>query len=383
MKPLSHSSIGMYLDCPLRYKLVYVDGLETEEKYYFSFGNSLHKALAFFYDTKVPHPPLLEELLKFYQDNWEKEGYENEEQEKEYFEYGKQILTEFYNKHIKDYHIPLAVERRFNFQVEGIPVTGYIDKIEKLPSERVEIVDYKSDREPFELDQLRKNSQLSIYQMAVEKSFGLEVERLTLYHLRSQTPFSIESHSQEQIKVMRNRIVEVAEAIQKQEFEPKRGNYCPCEFPQFCPYYRHQYMTEEEKRIKAFPEIKIEQVVEEYGELKLKYKELDVKEKELKEVLTNYFEKKGVREVLGGRHRVFQVINKKVEYDEGEVRKILEPQGLWERVVSLDEKMLRELLKDAHLPPGIKKQLDSIKKAQETSQIRWGKVRDNERNIDS
>jgi len=366
----------MYLDCPLRYKLVYVDGLEIEEKYYFSFGNSLHKALAFFYDTKVPHPPLLEELLKFYQDNWEKEGYENEEQEKEYFEYGKQILTEFYNKHIKDYHIPLAVERRFNFQVEGIPVTGYIDKIEKLPSERVEIVDYKSDREPFELDQLRKNSQLSIYQMAVEKSFGLEVERLTLYHLRSQTPFSIESHSQEQIKVMRNRIVEVAEAIQKQEFEPKRGNYCPCEFPQFCPYYRHQYMTEEEKRIKAFPEIKIEQVVEEYGELKAKYKELDVREKELKEILIKYFAEKGVREVSSGNHRVYQVDIEKDEYNEDEVRKILEPEGFWERVLSLNGKLLNRLLEDPLLSVGIKRRLDLIKTVKVSSQIRYGKVKD-------
>ena len=377
MKPLSHSSIGLYLDCPLRYKLVYVDGLETEEKFYFSFGSSLHKALAFFYDVGVPHPPSLEELLKFYQDNWEKEGYENDEQEKEYFEYGKQVLIEFYNKHIKDYHLPLAVERRFNFKVDEIPVTGYIDKIEKLPTGKVEIVDYKSGKALFELDQLRKDSQLSMYQMAMEEAFGLEVERLTLYHLRSQTPFSIGPHSSEQIEVMRRHIVEVAEGIQKQEFEPKRSNYCPCEFPQFCPYYRHQYMTEEEKKIKAFPDIKIEQVVEEYVELKAKYKELDVKEKELREVLVKYFEEKDVREVRSGSHKIFQVISKKDEYDEAAVRKILEPEGLWDRVVRLDGKMLVELLQDPHLRVDVKKELDAIKIIKETSQIRYGKVRDN------
>ncbi len=381
MRPLSHSSIAMYLDCPLKYKLVYVDGLETEEKFYFSFGSSLHKALAFFYDVKVLHPPSLEDLLKFYKDNWEKEGYENENQEKEYFEYGKQILTEFYNKHIKDYHLPFAVERRFNFSVEGIPVIGYIDRVEKLPSERVEIVDYKSGKSLFELDQLRKDSQLSMYQMAMEEAFGLEVERLTLYHLRSQTPFSIGPHSREQIEVMRRHIVEVAEAIQKQEFEPKRGNYCPCEFPQFCPYYRHQYMTEEEKKIEVFPDMKIEQVVEEYRELKAKYKELDVKEKELKEILGKYFEEKGVREICSGNHRIYQLIIKKDEYDEDKVRKILEPEGLWERTVSLNGKMLSELLKDPHLPVDVKKRLDSIKTVKETSQIRYGRVKDNERKI--
>ncbi len=381
MRALSHSAIGMYLDCPLRYKLAYVDGLETEEKYYFSFGSSLHKALAFFYDVKVLHPPSLEDLLKFYEDNWEKEGYEDENQEKEYFEYGKQILIEFYNKHIKDYHLPFAVERRFNFKVDEIPVTGYIDRVEKLPSERVEIVDYKSGKALFELDQLRKDSQLSMYQMAMEEAFGLEVERLTLYHLRSQTPFSIGPHSREQIEVMRRHIVEVAEAIQKQEFEPKRGNYCPCEFPQFCPYYRHQYMTEEEKKIEAFPDMKIEQVVEEYRELKAKYKELDVKEKELKEILGKYFEDKGVREVCSGNQRIYQLIIKKDEYDDDKVRKILESEGLWERVVSLNGKMLSELLKDPRMPVDVKKRLDSIKTVKETSQIRYGRVKDNERKV--
>jgi len=376
MRPLSHSAIALYMDCPLRYRLVYVDGLETEEKSYFSFGSSLHKALAFFYDVRVPHSPSLEELLKFYQDNWEKEGYESDEQEKEYFEYGRQILTEFYNRHVKDYHLPLAVERRFNFSVEGIPVTGYIDRIEKLPSGKLEIVDYKSGKALFELEQLRKDSQLSMYQMAVEEAFGLEVERLTFYHLRSQTPFSIDPHSREQIEVMRRHIIEVAGAIQKQEFEPKRGVWCPCEFPQFCPYYRHQYMTEEEKRIGAFPEMKIEQVVEEYGELKAKYKELDVREGELREVLIKYFAEKGVREVCSGSHRVYQVAIEKDEYDENEVRKILEPQGLWERVVSLNGKLLNELLEDPLLPVDIKRRLDLIKTAKVSLQIRYGKAKD-------
>ncbi|MFB0563286.1 MAG: RecB family exonuclease [Candidatus Lokiarchaeia archaeon] len=381
MKPLSHSAITLYLDCPLRYKLVYVDGLETEEKFYFSFGSTLHKALAFFYDVGVPHPPSLEELLNFYQDNWEKGGYENEEQEKEYFGYGKQILIEFFNKHIKDYRLPLAVERRFNFKVDEIPVTGYIDRLEKLPSGRVEIVDYKSGKGLFELNQLRKDSQLSMYQMGVEEAFGLEVERLTLYHLRSQTPFSIGHHSSEQIEIMRRRIVEVAEGIQKQEFDPKRGSYCPCEFPQFCPYYRHQYLTEEEKKVKAFPDVRIEEVVEQYGELKTKYKELDLREQELREILVKYFEEKGLREVCRGNQRIYQLIMEKDEYDEREVRKILEPEGLWEKVISLNGKMLGELLKGPNVPLDVKKRLDAIKSVKRILQIRYSKVKDTERKI--
>ena len=374
MKPLSYSSISQYLECPLRYKFCSIDGFKKEEKPYLSFGDSLHKALHCFYNVKIPQPSSLEELLEFYKDNWNKEGYGSNGEEKQYFEYGKQILTDFYNKHIKDFHIPFTVEKDFNVDVEGIAVTGKIDRIEKLSNNKLEIIDYKSGKDPFVLNKLKKDLQLSMYQTGAEKSFGLEVGKLTFYHLRSQTPFSVEPHSRKQIDTLRKLVIEVADGIQKEKFEPKRNSHCPCEFAQYCPYFKHQYMLEEEKASKELPKINIEELVDEYGDLKAQYKELDKREAELKEIFKKYFEEKGIKAVSTEKHQIYQLLMKKYEYNEDKVRKILGPVNLLDKVLKLDEKLLTDFLEDSAVPPKIKKELISERELKESIQIRYAKV---------
>ena len=75
VRPLSHSSMSMYAECPQKYKLKYVDGHREKPKYFFSFGNSLHKSLEYFYGAQMLVPPGLEDVLKYYQDHWLGAGY--------------------------------------------------------------------------------------------------------------------------------------------------------------------------------------------------------------------------------------------------------------------------------------------------------------------
>jgi hypothetical protein len=67
IKPLSFTQISSYQTCPLRYKLQYIDGLKPKDKWYFSFGSTMHLCAEFFFRVKVPPPPTLEELLQFYE----------------------------------------------------------------------------------------------------------------------------------------------------------------------------------------------------------------------------------------------------------------------------------------------------------------------------
>lgn len=378
MRPLSYSSISQYLECPLKYKFIYIDRFLKAKKPSLSFGDSLHQALHYFYDTKIPQPPSLEELLRFYQDIWVKDGYGSEDEEKQYFEYGKHILSEFYNRHIKGFHIPFAVEDIFNTEMDGIAVTGKIDRIEKLPDGRIEIIDYKSNKKPFTLDKLKRESQLSMYQIGAKKKYGLKVEKLTFYHLRSQTPFSVGSHPKEQIDTLRKQIIEVADGIQKEKFEPKRNNYCPCEFAQHCPYFKHQYIPKEEKVSETFREINIEELVDEYGELKAKYKEFDKREAELKEIFKKYFEEKGVKAISTKKHQIYQLLMRKYKYNEDKVREILGQLNLLDKVLKFDEKLLTDFLENPAVSPEVKKELISIREVKESSQIRYAKVTRNE-----
>ncbi len=263
MRPLSYSSISTYIECPLKFKLKYIDGLKEKSKPYFSFGSSLHDTLQFMYSFKPP-PPSLEAVLKYYEDNWIEEGYANKEEEEGYFTYGKRILKEFYEANIEKLKPPIAVEYKFDINVEGIPITGYIDRIDKIDENKVEIIDYKSGKKIFDKSHVEGNEQLTLYQLAVEESIGLQVQRLTLYHLRSQTPVSVEGRRSEKIESLKRKIVDVSDKIAKEEFPAKKGRFCPCDFPEHCPYYKHRFMNKEEANKKT--KINIQQTIEEYNE---------------------------------------------------------------------------------------------------------------------
>lgn len=216
----------------------YVDGLIEKPKSYLSFGKSLHLVLEFLYSFKSS-PPTLEEVLRYYEDKWITQGYASSEEEEGYFTYGKRILTEYYERHETDLKPPLAVEHLFNLKVEEIPVTGFIDRVDKIEGNMAEIIDYKSGKKSFTKSQVAENEQLIFYQWAVEESMGIPVGKLTLYHLPSQTPVSVDAKSQERLDEMKGKVLMVAHLIEKGEFEPKKNRFCPCDFWEYCPFFGH------------------------------------------------------------------------------------------------------------------------------------------------
>ena len=76
MRPLSYTKISTYQSCPLSYKLQYIDGLKPKAKWYFSFGETLHKCAEYFFSAKLPAYPALDELLHYYEENWRSAGWE-------------------------------------------------------------------------------------------------------------------------------------------------------------------------------------------------------------------------------------------------------------------------------------------------------------------
>jgi putative RecB family exonuclease len=242
VKPLSYTQISLYQTCPLSYKLQYIDGLKPKDKWYFSFGSTMHLCTEYFFKVKVPPPPSLEALLDFYETSWISQGYESAEEEAKYRAYGREILTRFWQIHHPDFRMPLAVEHLFYVDVEGVKLRGYIDRVDKLDSGGLSIVDYKTSQNLFTVDDLEGDLQLTLYQLAVQQIWQLPVERLTLYHLRSSTPCSCGPRAASQLDAARRMVLEVADNIAQEKFPAVENQYCPCDFPEHCPYYRHQYM---------------------------------------------------------------------------------------------------------------------------------------------
>ena len=236
--PLSYSLISAYLECPLRCKLVYFLGLKEKPKYYFSFGKTMHRVAEFFFRAHKDKPPSLGELLQFLTENWDSSGYTSPSHEGKFLRSAREITRAFWRVQSKDFRRPLALEHLFRCKLEDIPLKGIIDRIDRVNGRGLEIIDYKTNFHPFSLEEVRKNKQLTLYQMACEATFDRPVERLTLYHLRSQTSFRTPPRTGREKASLLDEIISVKENIDQGNFAPRKNKFCPCDFPQLCPYFR-------------------------------------------------------------------------------------------------------------------------------------------------
>ncbi len=270
--PLSYSSFHTYEECPQRWKYLYIEQRTEAPRPYFSFGRSMHLALETLVTPLVggqrprkkgqtaltdflaeedalwmpdpSSPPLdptavmsVEELLGNYERLWVKEGFASPDEERRYFETGRDLLRRYHGLFAAAPPRPVAVEKRLVGDMEGIPIHGILDRIDLRPGGALEVIDYKTSRELSVRDALTSD-QLSFYQVLVESNYDYPVERLTLYHLRSLTPLSSPPREERQLSHLAGRVSVVAEGISSQRYEPRVSPQCNrCEFRSLCPAF--------------------------------------------------------------------------------------------------------------------------------------------------
>lgn len=319
-------------------------------------------------------PPTLDELLNYYEENWESEGFKSKDDEQKHFELGKKILEEFHKINSKDYKIPIAVEYKFNVDLKGIVLTGIIDRVDKLPSGSIEIIDYKSGKRLPSIEELNNDLQLSIYYIAAEKIWGILPEKLTIYHLRSNKTFSTH-RKPDKIKETIEIMFDVLNDIEKRKFEAKESPLCSfCDFHQFCPEFAHKYEIEESPQM-ILGEVNIPESIKDYVQTKEKIKELKFKANEIGDAIIRYCEDKGFSRVYGEKYSVTISKVEKKGYEEDEVKKLLEDEDLWQNVLSFNPKRLIDLLEDPNLSYELKKKLKDLEKVISTyNQLRYKEV---------
>ncbi|MDE2292821.1 MAG: PD-(D/E)XK nuclease family protein [Elusimicrobia bacterium] len=402
MRPLSHSSIGTYIECPMKWHFKYIQKMPEKPKHFFSFGKSVHDALEFLYGVKTLPPPSLDELLSHYEQNWLTEGYKDARQEAEYKEQGRTILRDYYSKHIEEFRIPLFVEYGFNLEVDGVKVTGFVDRIDKVGDGRIAILDYKTGKF-FGKDAAVKSEQLTMYQMACEELLGLKVDRLTLYHLPSQEPVDSEPHSEAQVQELRRRIVRVATDIHDNSSKLESGaiphfptiferspdfaklakvsaeTTCSwCDFKPLCPAYQHLYKRAEPPESPALKDdAKLAKLVDRYGKVHDEIKELEEKAEGLKADIVAALKERGYVRAFGARYEATLRHEERWEFGPENRPRVLEAirsAGLWERVVGPLAGKVQELMRDPGLPMDLRDRLQRLGRKAETSTLRIKKV---------
>ncbi len=202
-KQYSFTKLSTYNDCPWKYRYAFVLQVPKKGSYALSYGSSVHKTLFNFFAlwkerAKDGQTVSEEELLTMYDRCFIDEWYPKKKLKNEYYDKGKQALTEWYAKILKAMPNVLRLEQVFNLKVDEFVVNGAVDRIDQIggtnEKPEVKIVDYKTGKvkEKFEKDD---KYQLLIYALAVQDPniLNAEVKELEYYFIdenesRTMTP---------------------------------------------------------------------------------------------------------------------------------------------------------------------------------------------------
>jgi len=233
---LSYSQISGYEECPYAYKLGYVLRIPGRPKPYFSFGNSVHLSLNRFYEqVKEGKTPSLEELKAVYDENWQREGYVLKAQEDAYRNDGASALEAVYRRQLAAPVVPLHLEWRFTLPIGGHFVVGFVDRIDPTGDGRCRVIDYKTGKPKNQKD-VDSDLQLTLYALAVKECLGLVPESLCLHFLSSDEILST-TRSDEQLEMVKDQVLSVADAITARRFSPNPNDFrcARCDYAGLCP----------------------------------------------------------------------------------------------------------------------------------------------------
>jgi putative RecB family exonuclease len=374
--PLSYSSFRTYQECPLRWRFLYVDKLPEAPRGYFTFGRVVHsvleelvaplvvptarragesdrqRTLDEFHPSSAPptagHWMTAEEMLTSYDRSWSSEGYTSPEEESRYRALGREILLRYYDFLVRERPTPVAVEEHLEARWDGIPVHGYIDRIDRTAAGGLEIVDYKTSRD-LSNDDARESDQLSLYQVLVESNYAEPVHGLTLYHLRSLTPLRTTPRERAALSGLHDRMGMVMDGIRAQAYDPTPGRHCArCDFQDRCPEFR-SVPPADGARLRA--------LVDRFESLRAEESRLESELRRTAEELHRAAEELGVHRVPGSRSVAVRRREEAWQFSLDHVRPLLERSGLSHRVAAGTPEEVRSLVRDSSVDPEVRRKV--------------------------
>lgn len=243
---LSHSRMSAYVECPLYYKLAYIDKVQLDIKgnYHTALGNGIHKVLEEMYKQGNYSLPFMEKW-------WEvvcKDGYtekngqvvkpiledeqydfpNGEEEKNMFFNHGRKLIREYYHKNKHEFGVNKVVATELNFRVpiaQGkIVLNGYIDRIDRAPNGLLYIYDYKTGKEKNQ-SEVDEDYQLTLYSFAIRKLFG-EVEGGVGMHFIKSGNKVLSHRNKNDFDKLRERVKYVKDGITSGCFDPNLGGQC-------------------------------------------------------------------------------------------------------------------------------------------------------------
>jgi DNA helicase-2/ATP-dependent DNA helicase PcrA len=249
----SFSQLTAFSNCPLQYKFAHILRIPVRGRANFSFGKTIHNALHKFVgmaarnievkqkdlfgkaETKANGINLsLQDLLEIYDKEWIDDWHDGDSK-KDYYLKGKEVLKKFYADltekplNICFLNNEPALEKTFSLKLNGDVLLGAIDRVDLLPDNEVELIDYKTGNPKDSLSTDDK-FQLLIYQLAASRIFGLKTGKLSYYYVDDGSMKSFIPTDEDMVKT-EEKVRDLISRVKRSNFKPTPGWNC-----QFCDY---------------------------------------------------------------------------------------------------------------------------------------------------
>lgn len=260
---LSVSSIQKYIDCGMQYRFSKIDRLPPEHiSDNLVFGSTIHMTLADFNQERLLGSRMkLNDLKNLFEKYWHEKAYDNPwikySAGKNYHvmsDLGKSLLETYYLQLPSKEFTVVSIEEPFMFLIDGldVPIIGVMDLVEEDDDDgSIVITEYKSISKAYGLDDVRRNFQLTVYNMAAKRNgyanreIVFKIDSL----IKAKSPrfeqFYTNRNDSDEEKAIR-KIKSVWDGIQKGIFIPNDTSWkCSnCEYRSYCDSIGEEYATQ-------------------------------------------------------------------------------------------------------------------------------------------
>ena len=229
---LSVSKIETYLDCPLKFKFSYVLGAPTPPKPYFDLGTSVHAVAEHLTKMQLDGIAPTEKLgFEILEKEWNSAGFSSETQENQAKKNAKEMVKTLVKWLNENKNTPVAAEKSFLIKIADIPFNGVIDRIEKTPGDKYEVIDFKTGAVRETSRSIKTDPQMNVYALGVQSLYNQLPNKTSLYYIKHEKVVE-NPIEKDQVESVKKTIEDTVKLILNQEFNPT-PSYQAC---RFCDY---------------------------------------------------------------------------------------------------------------------------------------------------
>ena len=303
---LSYSRLSRFETCPLSYRLHYIEKKQAEPGLPLRFGKTIHAVLERLIREVVDDErtgPLSEErAIELYREAWGAEQLTG----MDVFAEGLAILRRFIAEQgVVDHRDVLAIEKEFRLPVGPFEVLGFIDRVDWIDDETVEVIDYKTNHQLFTRDEVDTSLQMSLYEVAARRLWPWAKKvKLTFWMLRHGVRQQT-TRTEEQLADALAYVETLGRQTETATEYPARlnTNCSYCDHRKQCPAYADALKGKREFIVEDLADL--EGVAREREEVARLAKALYARKEELEDILKAQLKERDELVLGGVRYRMF------------------------------------------------------------------------------